>query len=165
MAAQILKTTDVQAKLIRLAYEIHERNFERPYVVLAGICDRGYSIAQEIGATLRQLRPGKTTTIPLAKNASAIVLDGLPIEPKLIPELTWVVVDDVLYTGRTMLHQLQLIIPFRPAQVQVAVLIDRGHREVPIAADFVGLHLATTLQEYVHVRYGDLSNSFEAYLA
>lgn len=164
MAAQILKTSDVQAKIVRMAYEIHEKNFDSPFVVLAGILDRGYSLALEIAQTLERLRPGRMAIVPLAKDAQMLLLDSISFSPHQASELTWVLVDDVLYTGRTILHQLQLIIPNHPAQVQVAVLIDRGHREVPIAADYVGMHLATTLQEYVHVRYSDSTNSFEAYL-
>lgn len=147
--------------LRRIAHEIIERNRDLGALVLVGIPNRGVELSQRIAAEIAAVAKvtiatgvidvsmhrddvGKRASLPVVK-ASKL---PLPLEGKTI-----VIVDDVLFTGRTCRAALDAIRDFgRPASIQLAVLIDRGHRELPIRPDFVGKNLPTAQGERVRVR-------------
>ncbi len=150
--------------LRRIAHEIIERNPDLAQVVLAGIPARGNEIARRIAETIFELKKievalgvidvamhrddvGTRTDLPVVRASSL----PLPLEGKTV-----IIVDDVLFTGRTVRAAMDAITSFgRPAKIQLAVLIDRGHRELPIRADYVGKNFPTAENERVRLMLGD----------
>jgi len=159
-------TMDAEAisrALRRIAHEIIERNPQLKQVVLAGIPSRGVEIAQRIAGFIHEIENVNVETgvIDVAMHRDDVgTRSELPMvrESKLplpLEERTVIVVDDVLYTGRTVRAAMDAISSFgRPARIQLAVLIDRGHRELPIRPDYVGKNLPTSGSEKVRVRLG-----------
>jgi pyrimidine operon attenuation protein/uracil phosphoribosyltransferase len=158
--AQVLDETGIDRALTRIAHEIVERAGGTDGLALVGLRTRGVSLARRIAARLQGIGghsvPVGTLDITLyrddfALNGEAPVLRGTDI-PFPVSDRTIVLVDDVLYTGRTVRAALDAIIDLgRPRLIQLAVLVDRGHRELPIRADYVGKNLPTARREAVQV--------------
>ncbi|MBK9709960.1 MAG: bifunctional pyr operon transcriptional regulator/uracil phosphoribosyltransferase PyrR [Kouleothrix sp.] len=158
---QIFSTDDIRRAITRIAHEIAERNEGVEAVVLVGIRRRGVPLAQRIAATLADFEgarvPVGSLDITLYRDdlsmrgpAPIVHSTSIPID---ITGRTVVLVDDVLYTGRTVRAALDALADLgRPARIQLAVLIDRGHRELPIRADFVGKNVPTAGDEVIETR-------------
>src|SRR6266540_4837626 len=146
-AVPIMDAEAIGRALQRIAHEIVERNPQLMHVVLAGIPSRGVKINIETGVidvAMHRDDVGTRSELPIVRESKL----PLPLE-----ERTVIVVDDVLYTGRTVRAAMDAINSFgRPARIQLAVLIDRGHRELPIRPDYVGKNLPTSGSEKVRVR-------------
>jgi pyrimidine operon attenuation protein/uracil phosphoribosyltransferase len=160
---KILGAKAVKAKLRRMAYEIFEKNYEESDLVMIGMGKRGGYLASQLADLLHEISPLKVTRIDAIKSDSR---EGvLPEETaNAIPGKVVVIVDDVLYSGLTMFHALSAVMDLKPAKVQIAVLIDRGHRHIPVSHDFVGVELATSLQQYVSVEIAENEHKAVAYL-
>jgi pyrimidine operon attenuation protein / uracil phosphoribosyltransferase len=153
--AQLLSADDVGRALRRMAHEIVERNSGVDDVVLVGLQRGGVPIAEALAANLGSI---EGALVPIGTLDVAFYRDDVGTRP-VLPESssslpvdltgrTVVLVDDVLFTGRTIRAALHALSEFgRPGRVQLAVLVDRGHRELPIRADFVGKNLPTALDE------------------
>ena len=151
----ILNAAAIQRALTRIAHEIAERNEASSDVVLVGIQRGGVPLAQRLGALLtRHLGPARcpsaawmsacTGTISTSRVAPDVHPTVIPFD---VTGKTVVLVDDVLFSGRTIRAAMDALNDFgRPRRIQLAVLVDRGHRELPIKADFVGKNVPTALQ-------------------
>jgi pyrimidine operon attenuation protein/uracil phosphoribosyltransferase len=158
---QILGPDDIRRAVTRIAHEVAERNEGVRDVVLVGIRRRGVPLAERIATTLADFEglrvPVGTLDITLYRDdlrlrgpAPVVRSTSMPID---ITRRTVVLVDDVLYTGRTVRAALDALADLgRPARIQLAVLLDRGHRELPIRADFVGQKVTTSSEERVETR-------------
>ncbi len=156
----------IRRALQRIAHEIIERDPQLAQVVLAGIPSRGVEIAKRIADFIRGIEKIDIDTgiIDVAMHRDDVgTRPELPVVrasklPVPLEERTVIIVDDVLYTGRTVRAAMDAINSFgRPARIQLAALIDRGHRELPIRADYVGKNLPTAANEKVRVRIGSIN--------
>jgi pyrimidine operon attenuation protein / uracil phosphoribosyltransferase len=157
---QILSPTQIHQKIRRIAFQLFENNFEEPAFVLAGVSGEGIALARLLADELARIAPQPIQVIelPLDKKQATLTALTLPADaPTDFADTVVIVVDDVLYTGRTLLFALQpfLSVPLR--KLQVAVLIDRNHPRYPVAADYKGYELSTTLTEHVEVILTDQS--------
>ncbi len=164
----VLDARDISRALTRIAHEILERNKGGSGLVLLGIPTRGVPLAQRIAAKISAV---EGIEIPVGSLDVTMYRDDLRMRPArtLLPTdipaggidgKTVVLVDDVLFSGRTIRAALDAMNDVgRPRNVRLAVLVDRGHRELPIRADFVGKNLPTSLVENVAVRLEELDGT------
>jgi pyrimidine operon attenuation protein/uracil phosphoribosyltransferase len=133
-----------------MAYEILENNLDEPELILAGIRDSGSVIARNIQQLLQQIGGMKTELIDISldkKNPGEISLSQkMDFTNKVI-----VVVDDVANSGKTMLYAMKPFLAFQPKKIQTLALVERTHKKYPVKTDYVGLSVATTLQEHIYV--------------
>ena len=162
-AVLIMDAPAIERALRRIAHEVMERNPGLGAVVLAGIPSRGNEIARRIAAFISGIdkREVATGVIDVAMHRDDVGTRAqLPVVrasqlPLPLEGRTVIIVDDVLYTGRTVRAAMDAIGSFgRPARIQLAALIDRGHRELPIRPDYVGKNLPTAVADRVRVRLG-----------
>jgi len=157
--AQVMSADDVRRALTRIAHEAVERNHGLEGVALVGLQTGGVPLARRLAAELERI---EGTAVPVATLDATFYRDDIGLRP-LVPEaasdvtfdlsgLTVVLVDDVLFTGRTVRAALNALNDYgRPRAVQLAVMVDRGHRELPIRPDYVGKNLPTRRDELVDV--------------
>lgn len=158
LKARVLEPEDVRRALTRIAHEILERNRGGEGIVLVGIRRLGAVLAERLAAAVGEIEglepPCGGLDVTLYRDDLA-TRGPLPVEATDVPDLTDRVVvlcDDVLYTGRTVRAALDALIDLgRPRAVQLAVLVDRGHRELPVRADYVGKNLPTSHRETIRV--------------
>ena len=158
----ILNAAAIQRALTRIAHEIAERNETSAEVVIVGIQRGGVPLAQRLSALLAGIwgAPLPTGSLDVSMHRDDLDRRAAPnMQPSVIPfdvsGKTVVLVDDVLFSGRTIRAAMDALNDFgRPRRIQLAVLIDRGHRELPIKADFVGKNVPTSTTESVRVRLG-----------
>ncbi len=169
---QIMNQEDVRRALARVAHEILERNRGAEDLVIVGIHTRGVHLARRIAANLAEF---EGVEVPVATLDISLYRDDIrgPGQHKLQPTdipmgiqgKRVILVDDVLYTGRTVRAAMDALVDFgRPRQVQLAILLDRGHRELPIRADYVGQNLPTSIHERVKVRLMETDGADEVAL-
>jgi pyrimidine operon attenuation protein/uracil phosphoribosyltransferase len=158
--------------LTRIAHEILERNRGTSELALVGIRRRGVPLARRIAAALHQINGDDVPTGALDITLYRDDLMRQPVGPQPVLRRTEIpfsiddrrilLVDDVLYTGRTIRAALDALIDFgRPRAIQLIVLIDRGHRELPIKADYVGKNIPTSTSESVQVRLLEIDGADE----
>ena len=160
-AVPIMDAEAIRRAIRRIAHEIIERNPQVAKVVLVGIPSRGVEIAERIAAFIHEIEEIdiETGAIDVAMHRDDVGTRAeLPVVrasklPLPLEGRTVIIVDDVLYTGRTVRAAMDAINSFgRPARIQLAALVDRGHRELPIRPDYVGKNLPTAGSEKVQVR-------------
>lgn len=158
--AQILDGPGISRALTRIAHEILERNKGTDGVVLVGLRSRGIELARRLSSKIKEI---EKVEVPVGALDVTLYRDDLgkagaqPVVrrteiPFTVDEKKVVLVDDVLYTGRTVRAAMDSLMDLgRPRLIQLAVLVDRGHRELPIRADYVGKNVPTSQQEQVQV--------------
>ena len=160
----VLDRNDIRRTLVRIAHEIVEKNPDGT-IALVGIHRRGAVLAERLHAITSELL---ASPVPLGFVDISFYRDDLAIRPNApivrstqldfpVEGRTIVIIDDVLYTGRTVRAAVDEIFDYgRPARVQLAALVDRGHRELPIRPDYVGKNLPTSLEQRVNVRVQEI---------
>jgi pyrimidine operon attenuation protein / uracil phosphoribosyltransferase len=164
-ARHVLQQADITRALTRISHEVLESNRGSDGLVILGIPTRGVTLATRLGAILNGIEPG---TVSIGSLDVTMYRDDLAKNPTRAPSPTTipaggidgksvVLVDDVLYSGRTIRSALDALSDLgRPRTVRLAVLVDRGHRELPIRADFVGKNLPTSTSERIMVRLAEI---------
>lgn len=162
---QIMSADEIRRALTRIAHEIIERNGGAQDVALVGIRARGVPLSQRLAAAIREFEGAE---VPVGALDITLYRDDIGLRPDFpivrrteipfdIAGRTIVLVDDVLYTGRTVRAALDALMDLgRPLRIQLAVLVDRGHRELPIQADFVGKNVPTSRDEEIVVRVREM---------
>ena len=164
---QVMDADRMSRALTRMSHEILERNRGLDEIALVGIRRRGVPLARRIARTLRDINGDEVPTGALDITLYRDDLMRHPVGPQPVVRRTEIpfsiderkilLVDDVLYTGRTIRAALDALIDFgRPRAIQLIVLVDRGHRELPIKADYVGKNLPTSLKQSVQVRLQEI---------
>ncbi len=156
----LMSADDIRRASVRIAHEIVEETRGAGNLVLVGIQTRGVPLAQRIAAAISNF---ESVPVPVGSLDISLHRDDLArrgVRPRLhrselsasVTDMSVVLVDDVLYTGRTIRAALDALNDYgRPRRILLAVLVDRGHRELPIRADFVGKNIPTRAEEQVHV--------------
>ncbi len=161
MKTVILDGKQIEQKIIRIAHEIAEFNYDEPTVILIGVADRGFQLAERIKTHLAICYTGSV-------QLGALTLDKTnPVHGEYVTDISLqemegksvILIDDVLESGRTLIYATKYLLNAAVKKLTTVVLVDRMHPKFPITADFVGLTLSTTLQEHIHV---DLSLGQEA---
>jgi pyrimidine operon attenuation protein/uracil phosphoribosyltransferase len=170
-AVQVMTADDIRRALTRIAHEIVERNHGAQNLVLIGILRKGAPVAQRLAHLISEFEGVAVPTgnldvtlyrddalhRPLAVRKTAI--------PHNVNDKTVVLVDEVIFTGRTVRAAMDALMDLgRPAAIQLAALVDRGHRELPIRPDFVGKNLPTSVREHVHVALRELDGEDAIYI-
>jgi pyrimidine operon attenuation protein / uracil phosphoribosyltransferase len=171
-ATVILNAQAIQRSLTRIAHEIAERNESSREVVLVGIPEGGVPLAHRLSTHLAGIwgHPVPVGTLDVSMHRDDLDQRVAPrVHPTVVPfdvtGKTVVFVDDVLFSGRTVRAAMDALNDFgRPRRIQLAVLGDRGHRELPVKADFVGKNAPTALTEKVHVHLTELGADDEVVL-
>ncbi len=168
--AKLMDKDEIRRSLLRLSHQILEKNREIEDLVVVGIHRRGVTLAERISKMIEEIKGKKLPTgtlditlyrddltriayQPVVRNTNIL----FPIDDKKV-----VLVDDVLYTGRTVRAAIDALIDFgRPKKIELVVLIDRGHRQLPIRADYVGKNIPTSPEEMVEVKVEELDGTDE----
>ncbi|WP_034424417.1 bifunctional pyr operon transcriptional regulator/uracil phosphoribosyltransferase PyrR [Thermanaerosceptrum fracticalcis] len=168
--AKILDANGMRRSLTRIAHEILEKNKGVEDLILVGIRRRGVPLAERLAQLIQDIEGTKVRVGKLDITLYRDDLTALGDQPVVHgTEIPWdivgkrlVLVDDVLYTGRTVRAAMDAIVDLgRPQYIQLAVLIDRGHRELPIRADFVGKNVPTSRRELIHVKLTEIDGEDE----
>ena len=157
----ILSKEVVEKKLRRMAYEILENNIDEKEIILAGIRESGSVVAKVIQQMLGEISSVKTELITITldkKEPTDVSLSrSFDFNGKVI-----ILIDDVSNSGKTLLYALKPFIAFHPKKIQTLVLVERTHTSFPVRPDYVGLSIATTLQEhiFVEVKKDEISGAY-----
>jgi pyrimidine operon attenuation protein/uracil phosphoribosyltransferase len=167
----VMNREDIRRSLARIAHEIIERNRDMDNVVLIGMRTRGVPLARRLAADIEKfegvsipvgaldIRPYRDDLSFFDREPAVVKGTDIPVE---IPGRSIVLVDDVLYTGRSTRAALDALIDLgRPESIQLAVLIDRGHRELPIRPDYVGKNIPSAREEEIQVRVSETDGTDE----
>jgi len=152
----VLDHDRVQRKLVRIVHQLHEENCEEPGIVLVGIAPRGLTLAKRLSEGLLKNTDlaVELLELKLDKDAPLERPATLSVDPSKLRDRVVVLVDDVLMSGRTLMHAASFLVRVPLKKLTTVVLVDRRHRTYPVRADIVGLTLSTTLQEHISVELG-----------
>lgn len=153
----LLNNHQIAQRIQRIAYQIYEDNFEEKEIIIIGIWQNGYLLAQKIQVAINSICDLKTTLLDLRIDKHkqfdkevTISGDRNDLKGKSI-----ILVDDVLHSGKTLIYSLKALLGDDTRKIRTVLLVDRDHRRYPILTDFVGMTLSTTFQEHVSVEFGE----------
>lgn len=166
----VMNEEEIRRVMVRIAHQIVEKNHGCDNLVFAGMVTRGVPISARLSGIIREF---EKIEIPTGTLDISLYRDDIPFHslPRALKKTTLptgitgknvVIIDDVLYTGRSIRAAMDELMDFgRPKTIQLAVLVDRGHRELPIRPDFIGKNLPTSLDEEVEVRLKEIDGRDE----
>ena len=163
----ILSNEEILSRLHRMAFEVYERNYHAERLYVIGVNERGGYLASKMLEYLERVSPIEIQycQVDVDRETDPISYGiQLSMDPKELNGQELILVDDVLYTGRTLLNVVAILLQAGPASIQTAILVDRGHRSLPISPDFVGIELATTFHQHVSVEIDPEMEEASAYL-
>jgi len=151
----ILSSLQVEQKIQSIAHQILEKNYDEKEIVLIGIADRGYLLAERINTVLQSITSIKITLLKIALHKDKPLENQIDLSADLsyLNDKSIILIDDVLNSGRTLIYATRYILESNIKYLTTVVLVDRRHRKFPIKANFVGLTLSTTLQEHIAVEF------------
>jgi len=149
----ILDESQIQSKIKRIAYEIYEDNFKEKKLVVAGIEDRGYRVAQLLAKELVTISTIQVLLVKVSVDKKSILNSNIELDcnPKLLKNKSIILVDDVLNTGKTLAYSLKPFLNLEIKKLVIAVLVNRSHILFPIMATYTGYELSTTINEHIDV--------------
>tara|TARA_B110000008_G_scaffold79238_1_gene80990 strand:- start:18507 stop:19010 length:504 start_codon:yes stop_codon:yes gene_type:complete len=151
---KILDIKEINQKLKRLAWQVYEKNSSEKEIIVVGISERGLILAKELASLIQQISKIKTKIahLELDKDNPYDKKVVLNLVEKEYTDKVVIIVDDVLNSGKTLMYAAKHFLTTPLVKLAIMVLVDRNHNRYPIKADYVGLSLATTLQEYINVK-------------
>jgi pyrimidine operon attenuation protein/uracil phosphoribosyltransferase len=157
MKSIVLNSSQIESKIVRLAHQVLENNFESAHLMIVGLNERGSLLAEKLSSILSNIYEGQIERLHLSARRDEnkeieIAVDE--IEPfESLKNSTVILVDDVVDSGQTLMFAASFLLQFHPAHLQTLALIDRNHRKFPIQVNYVGHKVATTLHEHVKVEF------------
>ena len=151
--SKILGAQEIDQKIKRLAWQLYENNVSEKEIIIVGISKRGLILAKQLVVFIREISKIKTKLahLKLDKDNPYKKEVILNLEEKEYAEKVVILVDDVLNSGKTLIYATKHFLTTPLSKLSILVLVDRNHNQYPIKADYIGLSLATTLQEYINV--------------
>ncbi len=163
---QILNHQQIQQKIDRIAYQILEDCFEEKEIIVAGIANRGYTLAKRLKAVLEKISKIKIQLIEIKLDKDADHLEAeTDVSIEKCKNKTIIIVDDVLNSGKTLIYGMSVFLNIPTKKVRTAVLIDRSHKQYPIATDFAGYTISTISQEHISVVFSSKKAEESVYLS
>jgi pyrimidine operon attenuation protein/uracil phosphoribosyltransferase len=149
----ILNARQIQQRIDRIAYQIYENNYLEKEIIIAGISSNGYLLAERIAKKVSEISEIKVKLAEIVVNKKKPLSEKIKVSlsEKELKNKTVIVVDDVLESGRTMMYGIDPFVKYSVKRLITIVLVDRDHHSFPVKADFVGVSLATTMQEHIDV--------------
>lgn len=156
----ILSSRQIQQRIDRVAYQIYENNYHEKEIIIAGIAKNGSVLAERISEKLKEISPIKIILSEIIVNKKEPLSEKVKVNlpEKELKGKVVIVVDDVLESGRTMMYCLDPFLKYSVKRLITVVLVDRDHHSYPVRADFVGISLATTMQEHISVELNPAKN-------
>lgn len=151
----ILHHDKVNQKVNRIAYQIYEDNYEEKELIIAGIAPKGYQFATLLSEKIKEISKIKVQLVELKINKDSPIDSDitLNLNEKDLSNKVIVVVDDVMNSGKTLIYGVNYFLNGPVKKLSTAVLVERSHKRFPIAADYVGFSLSTTLQDHIEVTF------------
>jgi pyrimidine operon attenuation protein/uracil phosphoribosyltransferase len=158
----VLQAAQIDRKITRMAYEMYERHFTGPGLVVAGIGGQGFVLAQRLAAVLREISALEVDVLEVAINKEMPETPAPEVRPAgyKFRKRPVILVDDVLNTGKTLMFALQPFLTAGVPRIETAVLVKRNHSRFPVFPQYIGYDLATTLNDHVRVVLGKESTVF-----
>ena len=154
-ASIVLDSTQIEQKIERIAFEIMENTFENKQLFIGGIAGNGYLFAERLVKKLGSISKQKIELFEISVNKDKPLAEiKISIDESKLKGSTVILADDVINSGRTMIHAVRRILQNELKVLKVATLVNRTHRRYPVHADFVGLNIATTLKDNILVNFG-----------
>ncbi|QSE98453.1 phosphoribosyltransferase family protein [Fulvivirga lutea] len=149
----VLDNKQVNQKIRRMAFQIFENNFNEKEIVLAGIKNKGYILAQLLQEQLNEIASFKTRLVGVSLDKEAPTQSNISLDcdEKEVKNKTIILIDDVSNTGRTMAYSLKPFLNIKVKKLETSVLVNRSHTQFPISIKYSGFELATTIKEHVEV--------------
>ena len=149
----ILTALQIEQRITRIAWQIYEDNPEEKSIIIAGIAGSGYILAERISEKLKEISPIKPVLLKVSFDKENPLTDPAKVEGDIkdFTNKVVILVDDVVNSGKTLMYGMKPFLQADVRKVRTAVLVDRNHNRFPVATDFTGVSLSTTLQEHISV--------------